>query len=698
MDERDHPAQERGQPSPAASSEGAGATLAKFRAGRFSALMRGARGDALNAGSRLAVDELPDEVAQLAPGKLYAIYAKPRTAACDALIWNTAKAARTRYVTIVLSRSRAKAAEQMRSLGFGAGAPARGWPRDLNVLAMPDDALDHAAHPAEQRQDAIGGQIAFARLFGGLRALKRFGFRSNALYFVEGAERWLTWDDPDALAREGRLLANWCDARRIALVLLLDPSRLGSSGKRDEAVEDFIGAEPIQQAGHLEFHGACAGVARMGRTHGELLWHVDFWRTGRALTTGETRALRYTEDGRLSVAPEVSDGQAQAMLRLARDESRVVATKAVVARESWVPPEWEIVEDQQAAVATCVGALAATVLLDYRDRSTLEALCSAVHTLRRECGRALKIVIVERREALRHQYELLLLSLGANLIIGRELPFSRVQSLLRSLQGQLDTRPVAVDYQAALAAALTDDVRGYLPVAAYCERVKAVLARGAVLDLPHVLAKITLLPEVAHVDALAKCAPRRAGDVVTADPANLYVFLFACRLPDADIALGHIFTVPVEQLSDRVVYLAEGSIEREIQALAEANRRTPIPDYSDLFPAAPARAPWRAAQGAQDVLGIPGAQAAQTLEAVQAAVAAPERESDAASQLHAVESLLDRLKSEETMPPLSPEPASLAPSAAAPMDNPPRSTPRAPAKRRGAEPWPMPVRGEGGEP
>ena len=695
MDERDHPAQEREQPSPAASSEGVGATstLAKFRAGRFSALMRGARGDAPSSSSRLAVDELPDEVAQLAPGKLYAIYAKPRTAACDALIWNTAKAARTRYVTIVLSRSRAKAAEQMRSLGFGPGAPARGWPRDLNVLAMTDDALDHTGHPAEQRQDAMGGQIAFARLFGGLRALKRFGFRSNALYFVEGAERWLTWDDPDALAREGRLLANWCDARRIALVLLLDPSRLGSGGKRDEAVEEFISGESTQQPGHLEFHGACAGVARMGRTHGELLWHVDFWRVGRALATGETRALRYTEDGRLSVAPEVSDGQAQAMLRLARDESRVVATKAVVARESWVPPEWEIVEDQQAAVATCVGALAATVLLDYRDRSTLEALCSAVHTLRRECGRALKIVIVELREALRHQYELLLLSLGANLIIGRELPFSRVQSLLRSLQGQLDTRPVAVDYQAALAAALTDDVRGYLPVATYCERVHAVLARGAVLDLPHVLAKITLLPEVAHVDALATCAPRRAGDVVTADPANLYVFLFACRLPDADIALGHIFTVPVEQLSDRVVYLAEGSIEREIQALAEANRRTPIPDYSDLFPAAPARAPLRAALGVQDGQGAPGEEAVQTLEAVRAVVAAPERESDAASQLHAVESVLDQIKSEGTMSPLAPERASLAPSAA--TANPPRSAPRAPANRRSAEPWPMPIRGEG---
>ncbi|MGN6316360.1 cellulose biosynthesis protein BcsE [Trinickia sp.] len=664
MDERNQPSSRRDSADGADTNGGAGARAAGKRSPRFGALVREAVAAHAGSGSRLAIDALPDEVAQLAPGHFYAIYAKPRTAACDALIWASAKAANTRHVTIVLSRTRAQAAAQMRALGFRPGVPAQGWPRNLNVLAMPDESgeplgdgqpSDVVAAPMQS-----GSRIAFAHLFGGLRALKRFGFRSNALYFIEGAERWLSWGDADALAREGRLLANWCEARRIALVLLLDPSKIGGTPERDETVDAFMTDELAQRAGHLEFHGACAGMARMGRTHGELLWHVDFWRTGRALATGETRALRFTDDGRLSVAPEIVDVQAQAALRLARDESRVVATRSVVARESWVPPEWDIVEDQQAAVAACVGAQAATVLLDYRDRSTLEALCAAVHTLRRECGRALKIVVVERREALRHQYELLLLSLGANLIIGRELPFSRVQSLLRSLQGQLDTRPVALDYQAALAAALTDDVRGYLPVPAFCERIEAVLARGAVLDLPHVLAKIALLPNVSHAEALKQCAPRRAGDVVTADAAHLYVFLFACRLPDADVALAHIFTTAVEQLSDRVVYLAEASIEREVKALEDTNRRSPIADFSDLFPAPPVGEPRRPAVEPS----LPDAAPAD----------------DAASQLQAVENMLAKINRDET--------ASRRPAADAP--------PRPPAFRRGAQPCPMPVRGQGG--
>jgi cellulose biosynthesis protein BcsE len=686
MDEPKQPASERDEASRSDGTGGIGARAAGPRARRFGGSLRDAllsRASSASAGSRLAIEALPDEVAQLAPGHCYAIYAKPRTTACDALIWETAKAAHTRHVTIVLSRTRTQAALRMRELGFGSGGPARGWPRNLNVLAMPEAAQDSEAKPATQASALpVGARVAFARLFGGLRSLKRFGFRANALYLIEGAERWLTWGDPDALAREGRLLANWCAARRIALVLLLDPSKIGGTVAEagNANAEGFMTDELAQRAGYLEFHGACAGVARMGRTHGELLWHVDFWRVGRALATGETRALRFTEDGRLSVAPEMAEGEAQAALRLARDEARVVATRAVVGSESWVPSEWEIVDDQQAAVAACSGAQAATVLLDYRDRSTLEPLCAAVHTLRREGGRALKIVIVERREALRHQYELLLLSLGANLVIGRELPFSRLQSLLRSLKGQLDTRPVAADYQAALAAALTDDVRGYLPVAAFCERIEAVLARGAVLDLPHVLAKISLLPDVAHAQALTHCAPRRAGDVATADAAHLYVFLFACRLPDADIALKHIFTVPVEHLSDRVVYLAEASIESEVRALAEANRRLPIADYSDVFRIAPAREPQRASA----TPAIPAGGSSSLDEAV--------------SSLAAVETALEKINGEAAMPRDAAGGSPAVREAVAgrlPADLP---AARAAAHRRHAEPWPMPVRGKEGNP
>ena len=519
--------------------------------------------------ARLGIDALPDDLATLEHGALYAVQLAPRSPECDALIWETVRAAGERPVTVVLARERAQAAARLRELGFS-GSAAPGWPRRLNVLAMPDEPVsrDEAAPNRE-------APPALARLFGGLRALRRFGLRRDALFIVEGAQRWFTWTDPAALAREARLLADWCATRGITMLLLL---RDDAAAPESDVSPDFD--EASDKSSGRELNGACAGVARVRRTDGELSWQVDFWRAGKALVTGDTRALRFTAEGRLSVAsPEAKS----AAMRIAHDEDRVVVCRAVTGDEPWVPRNWELHDDREAVVAACRDARAATVVLAHHNGAQLEQLCEAVHALRRRSGRALKIVVVERGEFLRHQYELLMLSLGANAVVGRDTPFSRLESMLQSVQGQLYTRPLMPDYRTALAASLADAALGYLNVAAFCAQAQAALARGAMLRLPHVLAKLALPPALAHVDALGQCRPRRAGDVFTADAAHLYVFLFGCRRSDADAALARIFTAPVEGIAEKVTYLSNEGIAAELDALDAANRRTPAADYSDLF-------------------------------------------------------------------------------------------------------------------
>ncbi|MBY4804190.1 cellulose biosynthesis protein BcsE [Burkholderia cepacia] len=568
--------------------------------GRLRALLgAGPAGGRAGTVSRLAIDGLPDAWTQLEAGGLYAIYAAGGTPACDALVWESARQARTRDVTVVLARDAAHVAGQMRARGFADGAHPAGWPRNLNVLAMPPAAAaaaepaggDGAGTTADAPRRAAPGP--FARLTGGLRAMKRYGFRARSLYFVEGAQRWFSWDDPIALADEAHALADWCRTRRIALVLLLDPeaTRADDAARTDDAplVRD---ADRTPRSG---FHGICSGVAQLQRTHGELLWIVDFWRAGDTLAAGEVRPLRFAPGGRLSASIDGGATEPANRMKLASDEDRVVVSRAVLDGTNRAPQGWEIVEDNAAVVAACARAQAATAVLAFRSHAQLEALCADVHTLRRQCGGALKIAVVERGEVLRQQFEMLVLSVGASRVIARDLPVSRLQGAVHALRGQLYARPVAADYRAALAAALGDSVLGYLPVGAFCLRIRAVLDRGAVLALPHTLAKIALLPGVSHVDALRHCRPRRAGDVVTADAAHLYVFLFACEPADAEDALARIFDVPVDTLSDRVVCLGQGSIDTELNALKAENRRAPIADYSDLFgaaqPAGASRAP-----------------------------------------------------------------------------------------------------------
>ncbi|MXN73288.1 cellulose biosynthesis protein BcsE [Burkholderia sp. 4701] len=549
--------------------------------GRLRALLRMGPADGRVAAlSRLAIDGLPDAWTQLEPGGLYAIYAAARTSASDALVWESARQARTRDVTVVLAREPASIAAQMGERGFAGGALAPGWPRNLNVLAMPPAAASDSAHADAARAEPG----PFARLMGGFRAMQRFGFRTRSLYFVEGAERWFSWHDPAALAEEGRAFADWCRMHRIAVVLLMDPDD-GHGDAADPHTDDPPLVRDARRTRRSGFHSVCAGVSQLQRTHGELLWVVDFWRAGDTLAAGEVRPLRFALGGRLSAIFDADTVVQPRQMKLANDEDRVVVSRAVVDGERFVPPHWEIVDDNAAVVAACAKAQAATAVLAFRTRAQLEALCAAVHTLRRQCGGALKIAIVERGEVLRHQFEMLVLSVGANSVVGRDLPFSRLQAAVHSLHGQLQARPVAADYRVALAAALGDTVLGYLPVGAFCLRIRAVLDRGAVLALPHTLVKMTLLPGVAHVDALRHCVPRRAGDVVTADAEHLYVFLFACEPADADEALKRIFDVPVETLSDRIVSLGNGSIAAELNKLKAENRRAPIADYSDLFAA-----------------------------------------------------------------------------------------------------------------
>ncbi|KWK30164.1 cellulose biosynthesis protein BcsE [Burkholderia stagnalis] len=568
--------------------------------GRLRALLRMGPADGRVAAlSRLAIDGLPDEWTQLEPGGLYAIYAAARTSASDALIWESARQARTRDVTVVLARDAASIAAQMGERGFAGGALAPGWPRNLNVLAMPPAAASDAAHADAARAEPG----PFARLMGGFRAMQRFGFRARSLYFVEGAERWFSWHDPAVLAEEGRAFADWCRMHRIAVVLLMDPED-GTEDAADPHTDDPPLVRDARRTRRSGFHSVCAGVSQLQRTHGELLWVVDFWRAGDTLAAGEVRPLRFAPSGRLSAIFDADTVVQPRQMKLASDEDRVVVSRAVVDGERFVPPHWEIVDDNAAVVAACAKAQAATAVLAFRTHAQLEALCAAVHTLRRQCGGALKIAIVERGEVLRHQFEMLVLSVGANSVVGRDLPFSRLQAAVHSLHGQLQARPVAADYRVALAAALGDTVLGYLPVGAFCLRIRAVLDRGAVLALPHTLVKMTLLPGVAHVDALRHCLPRRAGDVVTADAEHLYVFLFACEPADADEALKRIFDVPVETLSDRIVSLGNGSIAAELNKLKAENRRAPIADYSDLFAAV------HPASGAQAETADAGAEAA----------------------------------------------------------------------------------------
>jgi cellulose biosynthesis protein BcsE len=523
---------------------------------------------------RLAIEGLPEQFATLHGAGLHAVYVHP-SAARDALMLETARLSRAKFTTLALARTPEDGAALLRSKEFGARHPEKPWPSAINVLSLegPPAANPYAANTV----------APLTRVVSGLRALKRYGVKRNSLYVIEGADNWFSWHNPAALAQEGRFLASWCQLRQCSVLLVLD-----GRGRQDEdgnALFDEFGGQSEAVAAMHALHGAFGGVAHLLQAHGEMLWRIEFWRVNETLVTGETLPLRFTENGELAVAQGMIGGIGDSRF-LTRDEGRVVVSQTSVNGEPWLPPHWEVVPSNADTIEACRDARGATVVLDYANQKGLADLCQTIHELRSRCGRALKIIVRERAEFMRHQYELLAISLGANLVVGRDVPFSRLQSLLESVQGQLNTRPIISDYQSALSAALSDSVCGYLSVPLFCEQVARVIERGKVLRLPHMLLQLQLRPEIAHIDVLQSCVLRRAGDICTADHEFVYLFLFACRVSDADNVLQRIFGSEVGRFFQREIrYIDEVDFVEQLRRLKNNDMSRAAPDFSDALSA-----------------------------------------------------------------------------------------------------------------
>lgn len=508
----------------------------------------------LQARPALAIDGLPAELAALAPGHVHIVYAAPSPAR-DALFWQTAATALRGPATVLSARPADGIAQALREHGL-----------DIDVAG----ALHHRANLCGLRASGRGAGID--TLIDALQALADQCAARHSVMMVEGAEACFSWNDGARLSREGARLAAWCQRERLSLLLVLAPP-----------TDDIDDTRRPADLGSL--HARFAGAAHLAQVQGQYTWEVAFWREREAVLASRSLPLRFAADEhRLMVSGarvEGEGGDAAAAGLLAPDEHRVIVCRDAVAHERWVPESWQLVDSNEAAVASASGAVAATVLLHYHGNRAFETLAEQVHRLRRTRGSALKIVVREDQEAMRQHYELLLLNLGANLVIARRTPFARVQAMLESVQGQVFSRPLPADYRTALSAVLTGSAIGYVPPAGFIDTVRGAVEQGRTIRLPHVLLRLTLLPEVAHIDALRACRMNRTGDICSADADSIYVFFFACRLDDADAVCRRVFQRPLEALFSGELRCGDApTIEAALNAFAQQAQERALPDYS----------------------------------------------------------------------------------------------------------------------
>ncbi len=382
-----------------------------------------------------------------------------------------------------------------------------------------------------------------------LAELERVGLRRTRALFVLGANRWLL-EGNQAMTQAGLSdLQAWCKRQRGPVVFGFDTADCAAELQRlDDAMFqhlarlDLVGTRPLLEIWRWRNASALALPAHY------YLWH-DQRRGQLRCSTNRT-------------APPAA----------AAESCDVVATAAAVAAQKGVPQHWKLVAGLGEVEAALRDNTAATILLLHISQiSEFEALARLVHRLRLTKPRTLKIVVRETGNKLRANHEQALRRLGANLVVYREVGFSRLLQTLQDIQGQSWEGDINPEFERALAIFVPDAIRGYRPAPDFVSLVLATLDRTRGLGIKHTFVRLHLLPHVPQTEAILQCQPMRDGDLLSADRTSLLVFLFACDEPDVEQALERIFKQPLGQLfSSQVADSSDVGIDLMLEQLQEA--------------------------------------------------------------------------------------------------------------------------------
>lgn len=321
------------------------------------------------------------------------------------------------------------------------------------------------------------------------------------------------------------------------------------------------------------------GYARLKEEEGVLYWQSQGW-----LKAGPA-SIRLLQDARgLCFVPNETGGSDSSQF-VPPDEKAVYATARAVANEKSLPSHWQVVKGYDEILQQTEHAIAATILLDGGGPYDLLPLARTIHVLRSKRGRRLKILVRERGGRLRYSQEWLLINLGANLVIQNETSFSRALSMIEAMTGQRFAGEILSNFDAAMVAGAPMTECGYLPSPAFCRCVIDACKRARTVGIANSLLRLPLARGISHLDALQAMQAKRPGDVATADANSIYLFLFACREPDAEDTLARLFKIPVTELfGGQVRWHENAGILAEINELSGRLERNPAPDYSAQIP------------------------------------------------------------------------------------------------------------------
>ena len=405
-----------------------------------------------------------------------------------------------------------------------------------------------------------------------LAELKEAGLSAIHTLFVVGSPKAHFGSTVSNIRQWGTCLHNWCQKRIRPVVFCFH-----------QYSDPQVVLSPLRSLMDVFGH-----VATMSSDAMKPILFVDRWNAA----TGPIFEARFGLKSNPATERLVYDGsQTRGQLQLlveAPDQYDVITTQGALMEQKGLPAAWVIVPLASDLPAATQRSVAATVLIDSGPSAGLDAVFRLVHQLRIGHPRTLKIVVRETHEKLRSNFEQVLLYLGANTVVSRDVGFARMVRTIEDISTEtftLDTNP---DFDAALSGFMPDPVSGYLPAPEFCKTVLAMLNRTGHMGLKHSFLRLEMQTRIPHLDAIRACTAKRNGDVITADQNALYVFMFACSEIDVEPSLNRLFSIPPLSLfSSQTSDSAIEGMRTMLRKLEDVARKG-LPDYTaHLAPRAP---------------------------------------------------------------------------------------------------------------
>ncbi|MEN3752859.1 cellulose biosynthesis protein BcsE [Mangrovibacter yixingensis] len=331
-------------------------------------------------------------------------------------------------------------------------------------------------------------------------------------------------------------------------------------------------------------HQSLSGIASVRQEQGEYILDVTFWLNKMGVSARQRIALNKGERGWSVKLTEKHEPQQRS------DERQILSHSAVLEGAPILSEYWSLFADNEAVFTEARQHHAATAIFALENNQQIDHLANCIHTLRKQRGSVMKLVVRETRPGLRATDERLLMACGANIIVPYNAPLSRCLNMIESVQGQFFTRDVPDDISLLTASLRPLNLRGFQPWDKFCDAVKSALNNPmAPKDSKGVLVALRPVPGLRVEQLLTLCKTNRMGDFVTLGNNRLMLFLSYCRINDLEVALRHIFPLPVgDIISNRVVWFEDNDIAAEMtqmRTIPETDWQTPIsPQDNDPLP------------------------------------------------------------------------------------------------------------------